>query len=142
MDRFGYVVGAVVLAAALCGCKPDAPSARVAPEPEFRVAEVRVVTGAEKAGPAGPQSADKPVVVRIRTAGRSNGQTLQARLVELSTGVEMGLLSQGPKPGEAATALSFTPPSGGWTPGRYLLEITLDGKLVSQQDIDIFPSGV
>lgn len=103
----------------------------------LQVTEVRILaTEADKALPQ-PQTTKMPVVLEIRTRGSSGG-LIEAKLINLKTGQQVGLIDRRIAVGSpGSTRLTFKNPSG-WNAGRYLIEIKLDGRLVEQRDFDIF----
>lgn len=85
-----------------------------------------------------PQTTKMPVVLEIKTRGSSSGSQIEAKLINLKTGQQAGLIEQRiVTDGPSSTRLTFKNPAG-WNEGRYLVEIKLDGKLVEQRDFDIF----
>jgi len=87
--------------------------------------------------PPAPLTTSKPIVVSFKTTGASKGTQLEAKLFNLSNGQTvatktMKIVADGP----TTTVMTFISEQG-WTAGRHLLEVKLDGKLAEQRDIDI-----
>ena len=130
-------VGCALASACQQGADSAAAPKQAAAAP-LQIAAIHVGPGAKDAPPA-PQTAQQPVRVQIDTRGSSAGAQLQVKLIELKSGRQVGLVERRiVAAGPLATQLKLDPPSTRWNPGRYLIEISLDGKLAEQRDFDIF----
>lgn len=90
---------------------------------------------------ADPNGSDRlrfPILVKVETAGATPGVDLAVKLVELSNGEEAAVASHYLKADTTAVTALTLKRSLPWRPGRYLVETTMDGALVGQQDIDLF----
>lgn len=85
----------------------------------------------------GPQYADRPVIANVLLERPTPGSRLTGRLLELRSGrtvasasIELGKEPAAEYPLELRASMD-------WVPGRYLVELDLDGKMIGQRDIDI-----
>ncbi|MDV0439770.1 hypothetical protein [Xanthomonas sacchari] len=127
----------MLLPALVClgACQRQAPernSGEVA-EP-LHVVEVRI--GAMRDGRPVPQTSDAPILATVALRGTAQGHVLKARLLDLRDGRQVGLVERAMTRSDQVQSLRFDN-AAGWQPGRYMLEVTLDGKLASQQDVDV-----
>lgn len=129
----------VLLSVMLCACqKGKEPGAESKAAAAVRIEELRVGTAGANAVAAQPQTTKAPIVLQIRTSGEGKGAELRARLIDLKSGQQAGLAVQRVAASGASTTELRFEPAAGWTAGRYLIEVKLDGKLVEQRDLDLF----
>lgn len=106
----------------------------------FVIQEVKV--GAADAGSVEPKQAlmqNKPIRVEIRSVPSNSPKMarVDVKLIELKTGLVAGTAtSQLSGSGESAAVELKS--SNEWLPGRYLIEVRIDGKLSASRDIDVF----
>lgn len=78
-----------------------------------------------------------PVVITIKSHGNSSGVEIHAKLFALANGVLAAShklnLEKSSADEQTITFKSAKP----WEPGRYLVEVTVDGKLAGHRDLDI-----
>ncbi|MCW0378057.1 hypothetical protein NB697_000903 [Xanthomonas sacchari] len=119
----------------LGACQRQAPEQNPATAAQpLHVVEVRI--GAMRDGRPVPQTSDAPILVNVALRGAAHGQVLKARLLDLRDGRQVGLVERAMTRSDQLQSLRFDN-AAGWPPGRYMLEVTLDGKLASQQDVDV-----
>lgn len=119
----------------LGACQRQAPERNPAEVAEpLHIVEVRI--GAMRDGRPVPQTSDAPILVNVALRGTAQGQVLKARLLDLRDGRQVGLVERAMTRSDQVQSLRFDN-AAGWPPGRYMLEVTLDGKLASQQDVDV-----
>ncbi|MDR6672915.1 hypothetical protein [Xanthomonas sp. 1678] len=129
-------VVAILLAGALsAACQKKEPESKSASTVSpLSVVEVRL--GTAENGMPKPQTADAPILADVKLQGAARGQVLRAKLLDLRDGQQVGVAERSID--ESAHVQSFRFENAqGWKPGRYMLEVTLDGKLASQQDVDV-----
>lgn len=134
----------MTLCVAISACDGSRQGASQAPpsaEAPLSITEVRFIGLGDSAdGYRNPQYADRPVRVQIRSKGQGKGEVLHAKLIELANGTPVGLREHAWRAHDETAVMEFESESGMLTPGRYLLELTMQGKLVSHHNIDVFPS--
>lgn len=119
----------------LGACQRQAPEQNQATAAQpLRVVEVRI--GAMRDGRPVPQTSDAPILANVALRGAAQGEVLKARLLDLRDGRQVGLVEHAMTRSDQIQSLRFDN-AAGWPPGRYMLEVTLDGKLASQQDVDV-----
>ncbi|MEL4891646.1 hypothetical protein PQU63_04070 [Xanthomonas protegens] len=119
----------------LGACQRQAPEQNPATAAQpLHVVEVRI--GTMRDGRPVPQTSDAPIPVNVALRGAAQGQILKARLLDLRNGRQVGLVERAMTRSDQVQSLRFDN-AAGWPPGRYMLEVTLDGKLASQQDVDV-----
>lgn len=112
----------------------------VAAPSSLSVTEVRFVGDDPDSSRPLVQRPDRPIRVRLQSSGGGNGETLHAKLIDIADGTLAGQRTHIFSKANEAIVLEFQPASGKWvSSGRYLLELTLDGKLLSHHDLDIAP---
>lgn len=122
-----------LLSLGACQRHAQEQTSATAAEP-LHVVEVRI--GAMRDGRPVPQTSDAPILASITLRGTAHGQVLKARLLDLRDGRQAGLVERAMTRSDQVQSLRFDN-AAGWPPGRYMLEVTLDGKLASQQDVDV-----
>lgn len=132
----GVVVAAILLMCSLSvACQKKQPEEKSAsPVSPLSVVEVRL--GTAENGMLKPQTADAPILASIKLQGAARGQVLRAKLLDLRDGQQVGVDERPIAQSEQVQSFRFENAQG-WKPGRYMLEVTLDGKLASQQDVDV-----
>lgn len=131
MNKLYFFICASGMAALIGACSDTAGPATStsAPAP---LRELRV-----DAAEAGPHYADQPIKAALTLRpplrkGRLDGRMLELRSGAVAATVAMDLDERSPP----QQSLLFRP-SGAWAPGRYLIELTLDGQMIGQRDVDI-----
>jgi len=141
----GLVASALVLVLASCQqststSSPPAKSSTAAGQP-LQVDEITVAAQGDDSAPsAGLPTGGEPIQISIKTRGDAKTAALVAKLISLKDGsvvatVERTLEVSGP----ATTQLIFKQDKP-LEAGRYLIEITVDGRLVGQRDMDVEPT--
>lgn len=88
--------------------------------------------------PPKPQTPDDPIEVSVASVGTIQGAALMAKLIALKNGEQAAISTQSlTTDGPTTTAIVFKPDPV-WEAGRYLVEVTVDGKLAGQRDVDVF----
>jgi len=120
----------------LAGCQQQHSAAPTTAKVEPIKVE-QMLLGPEAAGGAlTPPTTDKPLAVSISTSGTARDAQLLARLIRLSDGQTVAQASKKVTfSGPGVTALEFSAPTG-WNAGRHLVEVTIDGRLGAQRDVD------
>ncbi|MFO3707566.1 hypothetical protein ACI6Q5_21960 [Xanthomonas codiaei] len=130
----------ISLAALVVACGKEEPKPAQTLDAGAVIQEVKV--GAADAGSAELKQAltqNKPIKVEIRSVPSSSPKVakVDVKLIELKTGLVAGtatseILAKG---GSAVVELKS---ANQWPPGRYLIEVRIDGKLSASRDIDVF----
>jgi hypothetical protein len=122
------------------GSAASGPIAAAAP---FAIQEVRLGVGVE-AGPRArltPLTTRDPVTAVLVTTGSPNGVQLAARLLCLMTGKDVGPIAMRLDGKAAVTPVVLRfPAAADQVPGRYTLEIRLNGKLAAKRYFDVAPA--
>lgn len=133
---------AIVLCVPGCGSKSGAPGAIDATSGQlalrFQALNVGKVVAADRSVP--PLTLFEPkdkIIASVLTRGVATDAPLSARLIAMTNGQVMGeqghaLTAAGP----TTTNLEF-PRSDSWPVGRYVVEVTLNGKLEGRQEIEV-----
>lgn len=133
MNRYWTLLaGSSCIIALLSGCgegdKPAPVGLAASPLKEVRI---------DQAAQGGPHYTDQPVVMTLSLQSPLRKSALAGRLLELRSGqvaATAGVeLSVGSAPQQSLVFSSSTP----WGAGRYLIELTLDGRMIAQRDLDI-----
>ncbi|WP_024889983.1 hypothetical protein [Luteimonas huabeiensis] len=132
--------GLLVLATA---CRPastdEATSSPQAAEP-LRVAEIIAGPPGAAASPR-PATPTDPVEIVLRTAGHAAaGSALEVKLIALADGQTVGAETVRLEAGGSEEHIVRFEREAPWTPGRYLVEVTLDGNLAGHQELEIHPA--
>jgi len=132
--------------AVLAGCSPT-PTGKQAGATEAPTDKplVLIEVVARPAGePAGaftrPTHPNDTVEIAIRTEGSTKGADLAVKMIALADGTTAATRTLRLNAGNAATPKLEFNPEGAWATGRYLFEVTLDGKLAGSQELEIFPA--
>lgn len=146
------ITGNVVLAGALCACvallsacdgsAPGPQTAATAAPADKPLALIEIVArpaGEQPGTFARPAHPADPIELAIRTEGSTRAAELSAKMIALADGSTVGTQQLRLNAGNAAAPTLKFEPNGGWAPGRYLFEVTLDGKLAGSQELEIFP---
>lgn len=144
-DRNLIFVLIACLALALPACQPETPAETPETSGARQQAESLAITEIIIAGPTPdpaafrPMTPDDPIQVTLRTTGRTEGADLLVKVFALANGTAVGneaiRLDADSEPEQSIRFERETP----WDPGRYLIEVTLDGKLAGHQELDIHP---
>ena len=139
----------VICLAACCiaaGCNKNAgnsqsEAASAAPSP-LQASAIVLGPGAQgdtgmNAPPPQPQDLAKPIPVRIDLTGtRKANASLHAKLIRLDDSRVVAEQTV-PLASDSAPVRFELSTQGQWQPGRYLFELTHDGKLLGQSDMDL-----
>ncbi|UNP28425.1 hypothetical protein [Lysobacter gummosus] len=153
MKKTEFLVSAVLICAALatgCGQKagPASPAAAApaasAPDKtlELNLFALDVGTSENSDGTVTPLTQFLPaekIVASLRTRGAANAVPVTAKLIAMSNGEIVGELKKDlTLTGAATTNLEFVRQgAGNWALGRYVVEVTIDGKPVGRQEIEV-----
>lgn len=127
-----FVLLGVVFVLTGCGKQPNQAQAPVPGVSEVQLDWQDIKT-------QGLQYADRPVAMTLDLVGTTQASSVNARMIELATGLDAASYSSRVKPGQKTERILFSPMENGWAPGRYLVEVKLDNRLVVQRDIDVSP---
>jgi hypothetical protein len=146
------ITGNVVLASALCACvvlmsacdgpAPGPQAAATAAPADKPLALIEIVArpaGEQPGAFARPAHPVDVIELAIRTEGSTKAAELSAKMIALSDGSAVGTQQLRLNAGNAATPTLKFEPNGAWVTGRYLFEVSLDGKLAGSQELEIFP---
>lgn len=151
MKLTGKVVGSVVALIAtviVVGCSPSSNAPKVATaatqaEQKFELIEIVARPTGEPAGaftrPAHP--ADK-VEIAIRTRGAAKDAELAIKMIALADGTTVDTRKVRLNAGNSGAPKLTFEPSPLWSTGRYLFEVTVDGKLAGSQELEIYPPDI
>jgi hypothetical protein len=122
------------------GCQQNAAPSVAAPATPFGFKEIRIGATADVGAQAHPQflTVRDPVIVTMITKGQPKDVALAARFIALGTGQEVDQKLQLSPATPSPIVMRFDP-SPKRTPGRYLLELKLGGKLAEHRNVDIGP---
>ena len=140
----------VICLAACCiaaGCNknagnPQSEAVSAAPSP-LQASAIVLGPGAQSdtgmnAPPPQPQDLAKPIPVRIDLTGtRKAGARLHAKLIRLDDSRVVAEQTVALASDSAAPIRFEFSTQGPWQPGRYLFELTHEGKLLGQRDMDL-----
>jgi hypothetical protein len=134
------LVFAMAFLVASAGCQRNAAPAAAVPAVPFGFKEIRIGATADVGAQAHPQflTVRDPVIVTMITKGQPKDVELAARLIALGTAQEVDQKLQ-LSPATSSPIVMRFDPSPKRTPGRYLLELKLDGKLAEHRNVDIGP---
>lgn len=130
----------ISLATLIAACGKEGPKLAQTSDAGFVIQEVKV--GAADAGSVEPKQAlmqNKPIRVEIRSVPSNSPKMarVDVKLIELKTGLVAGTATR-QLSGSGESAAVELKSSNEWHPGRYLIEIRIDGKLSASRDIDVF----
>ncbi|MBT2745865.1 MULTISPECIES: hypothetical protein [unclassified Lysobacter] len=153
MKKIEFLVPVVLIYAALatgCGQKageatPDAAAPAVsapAKASELNLFALDVGTSENPDGTVMPLTQFLPtekIVASLRTRGAANAVPVTAKLIAMSNGEVVGELKKDlTLTGAATTNLGFVRQgAGNWALGRYVVEVTIDGKPAGRQEIEV-----
>lgn len=144
--RFSIKGGALLATlVAISACQRDLPEEVATPKPVVVAPASQPLTVQDVqigANPieAQPLTTDKPIQISISIKGSVlKASQLKAKLFNLRQGQVVGeqMRRIGDMSAPSKIDFNFENPKG-WEPGRYLLELTLDGKLLKHQELDVF----
>lgn len=133
------VVVAVTMAAA---CGKEVPPSVQAKASALVIKEIRVGPAAEGGSASSqPLTPRTPIAVEVRGSGGEPSQlaAVEVKLIELKTGAIAGTANGKLSGGGSMLALQI-PGDSDLAPGRYLVEVELDGLLAGSRDVDVFGS--
>lgn len=144
-QTLALVALAIAITIAASGCQPDgqqqttpvveATSQAASP---LEVDEINVGPSSGDDGTIGQsQTPTTPIFVAVKTLGMTQGADLQVKLFDLTNGQQAVIQTKRIKTDTPTTTEIILKRDQAWDPGRYLVEVTLDGKLVGQRDIDV-----
>lgn len=136
------IVGLLVLA----GCSQTPPGQNFASGSKSTEEDLHIVEVVARPAGAQPDALARPsfptdvVEIAIKTQGQTSGANLSVKMISLANGAAVGTRSlQLNASNAAAPSLRFEP-APEWAAGRYLFEVSLDGKLAGSQELEIFPA--
>lgn len=124
----------------VAACGKDMPPPVQADTGALVIKEIHVApAGQGGATSQQPMTPRTPMVVEVRGAAGSPSQlaSVEVKLIELRTGVIAGTATGKLSGGGSMLALQI-PGSPDLAPGRYLVEVKLDGVLAGSRDVDVF----
>lgn len=130
----------------LAGCTPtptgkQAGATEAPTDKPLALIEVVARPAGEPAGAfARPTHPGDTVEIAMRTEGSTKGADLAVKMIALADGSTAGTRTLRLNAGNTATPKLEFKPDGAWATGRYLFEVTLDGKLAGSQELEIFPA--
>lgn len=142
-NRISVSIGCAVFAAALVACQPEVAgadgreSAGASSQNEpLHVTEITVGAADAAETRRGVASGDA-VEVRVGLSGHADNAELRVKVIALANGTVVGeeVFRPDASTGPELTA-RFTPESP-FASGRYLIEVTLDGKLAGHRELEI-----
>jgi hypothetical protein len=89
-----------------------------------------------------PTRPNDVVEVAIKTKGATSSAELSVKMIALANGEAVGQQNVRLNASNAAAPIVRFTPSPQWETGRYLFEVSLDGKLAGSQELEIFPAEV
>ena len=104
----------------------------------FEISEIRV-NELEGGAPTQTSPGD-PIVITVSSSGAPSGEILEVKLFDLGSGA---IVASEKRPLEANSGDShvFTfKREDPWTPGRYLIEMTIGGQLAGHRELDVIES--
>lgn len=132
MNKFVGMFGGIACGVLLLGCTKEPvqnPGATALPS----LREIRLGENAQ----VGPQYADQPVVATLGLRPPMRDSKLEGRLIELKTGQVAASANIDLSDSSALEQKLVFRRAAPWMPGRYLIEMTLDGRMIAQQDVDV-----
>lgn len=132
--------------ASLTGCTPtptgkQAGATEAPTDKALTLVEVVARPAGEAAGAfTRPTLPADTVEIAIRTEGSTKGADLAVKMIALADGSTAGTQKVRLNAGNSANPKLQFKPEGAWATGRYLFEVTLDGKLAGSQELEIFPA--
>lgn len=151
MKLTGKVVGSAVLfigAVVLAGCgpapsEPKGAAAATHADQELELVEIIARPAGEPAGAfARPTHPADKVEIAIRTKGTTKGTDLAVKMIALADGTAVDTRKVRLNAGNSAAPKLTFEPNPQWSTGRYLFEVTVDGKLAGSQELEIFPADI
>lgn len=131
---------------ALPACNPSPSGQDFAARPraaqdKLQVIEVVARPVVESSAAAMRPAFPKDVVdIAIKTQGGTAGADLSVKMIALADGSTVGTRTVRLNPANAAAPNVQFEPAPAWAPGRYLFEVSLDGKLAGSQEMEVFPA--
>lgn len=133
---------ASVLTLTACGRSPTERSLASTQSKEEKFEIVEIIArpaneeGLDEMRPTFPTDV---IDIAIKTAGRTAGADLSVKMIALAEGGAMGQRDLRLNAASAAAPNVRFEPAPKWKPGRYLFEVSLDGKLAGSQELEVFP---
>lgn len=87
--------------------------------------------------PAHPGDA---IELSLKSQGSTRGADLSVKMIALADGSTAGVRKLRLNAGNAAAPKLVFEPGEPWRVGRYLFEVSLNGKLAGSQELEIFPA--
>lgn len=137
------VLAASVMSAA-AGCRQNADDANIAQSASAdaqapTVVEEIVIGNRDDSAstPTAPLTPKDDIYVILKTNVPSKGGNLEVVLFDIGNGKRVGIRTETISPDHPGTSKLTFRSNDGWAPGRYLLEIKIDGKLAGRRDFDV-----
>lgn len=145
MNEARSLLLAISVSLALAGCNQNAEEAPRTPaevpateQVPTVVEEIIVGNGDDSSStPPAPLTPKDDIDVVLRTNVPSKGGNLEVALFDIGNGRQVGVQKERIAPDHAGTSKLTFKSKDGWAPGRYMLEIKIDGKLAGQRDFDV-----
>lgn len=141
---FLSVATAMLVLGVATGCKKEdqspSPSATAAsnnkPVP-IVIEEIIIGKAGTPSGTPEPLTTEDDISVVLKTNGSSKTGELEVKLFDIGNGKQVDMRHERITADNAGTTELIFKSNGGWAPGRYMIEIKIDGKLSSQRDFDV-----
>lgn len=145
MTKEVRMTAALCLGLVLVGCNPSpadpsprAASAATAEELSFIEVVARPV-GQSPGNSMRPAHPGDTIELSLKSQGSTRGADLSVKMIALADGSTAGVRKLRLNAGNAAAPKLVFEPSESWQVGRYLFEVSLNGKLAGSQELEIFP---
>lgn len=89
-----------------------------------------------------PMTPKDSINITIRTTGQAADAELLTKVFALANGATVGIKSVRLDNSSAGEQLIRLQNDAPWEPGRYLVEVTLNGKLSGHRELEIYPEKV
>lgn len=146
MTREVRMAAMLCLGLTLVGCgrspaDPVPPAASAATAEEFSFVEVVARPVGQSPGNATrPAHPDDAIELSLKSQGSTRGADLSVKMIALADGSTAGVRKLRLNAGNAAAPKLVFEPGEPWRVGRYLFEVSLNGKLAGSQELEIFPA--
>ncbi len=138
--RLKLSCGVLMIALTMTACSPGtSPEGGARPDDGAPLAIEEVIIAAKGEKPDSSRAILRPgqaLVLGIRASRNAKNSTVEAKVFALATGEVKEQRTEHFDKGTQTMELDLDG-SKGWSEGRYLVEIRLDGKLAAQQEFDL-----
>ena len=105
----------------------------------FEISEIRV--NESESGTPRQTTPEEPVVVSIKTSGAPGKENLEVKLFDLGAGAVVASEKRSLKADSGDEHVFTLKGEKPWASGRYLVEVTVGGKLAGHRELDVMESG-